>query len=123
MNNIQQSLKQTQDYFGIKGNHLAEVAGISPQHWSEYRRGKADIVSSKVWEVISAMELIHPGALRHFCSLLINSSSSGDDLKRFIQNASDEDLEEAFKLIGEKMFRKSTDVLANKERLKSPIPL
>lgn len=123
MNNIQQSLKRTQDYFGIKGNHLAEVAGISPQHWSEYRRGKADIVSSKVWEVLIAMETINPGALKHFCSLLINSSSVDDDLKRFIQNADDEDLEEAFKLIGEKMFRKNTDVIGNSGRVKSPIAL
>ena len=119
MNNIQQALKRTQDYFGIKGNHLSEVAGISPQHWSEYRRGKADIVSHKAWDVLNAMELIHPGALKHFCSLLVGQNAT--NLKQIIQNADDEDLEEIFKLVGEQIFSKNTVVGRGLDRVKSPI--
>lgn len=104
---IRQALSKTQDYYRIKGTKLAEQSGVSQQHWSEYRNGKADVVTAKAAGALEAMERIHPGAIRHFCYLLM-SQSIGSDLKTLIEAAGDEELEEAFGLIGKRMFRKNT---------------
>lgn len=104
---IREALSKTQDYYRIKGTHLAEESGISQQHWSEYRNGKADVVTAKASAALEAMERIHPGAMRYFCCLLM-SQSIGSDLKTLIEIADEEQLEEAFGHIGKRMFTKNT---------------
>lgn len=104
---IREALSKTQDYYRIKGTHLAEESGVSQQHWSEYRNGKADLVTAKASAALEAMERIHPGAIRHFCYLLMGRLI-GNDLKTLIEVADEAELEEAFGLIGKRIFRKNT---------------
>lgn len=104
---IREALSKTQDYYRIKGTRLAEESGISQQHWSEYRNGKADLVTAKATAALEAMEKIHPGAMNYFCCLL-RGQSMGSDLRTLIEVADDNELEEAFGLIGKRMFRKNT---------------
>ncbi|MEZ2224771.1 helix-turn-helix domain-containing protein [Microcoleus sp.] len=104
---IREALSKTQDYYRIKGTHLAEESGISQQHWSEYRNGKADVVTAKASAALEAMERLHPGAINYFCCLLMGRSI-GSDLKTLIEVADENELEEAFGLIGKRMFRKNT---------------
>jgi transcriptional regulator with XRE-family HTH domain len=115
---IREALSQTQDYCRIKGTLLAEESGVSQQHWSEYRNGKADLVTAKASAALEAMERIHPGAIRYFCYLLM-SQSIGSDLKTLIEAAGEEELEEAFELIGKRMFRKNTVESDLSKRVKS----
>jgi transcriptional regulator with XRE-family HTH domain len=115
---IREALSKTQDYYRIKGTHLAEGSGISQQHWSEYRNGKADLVTAKASAALEAMERIHPGAIRYFCYLLM-SQSIGSDLKTLIEVADEDKLEEAFELIGKRMFRKNTVESDLSKRVKS----
>jgi len=104
---IREALSKTQDYYRIKGTRLAEESGISQQHWSEYRNGKADVVTAKASAALEAMERIHPGAMNYFCCLLIGRFM-GNDLKTLIEVADENELEEAFGLIGKRMFRQNT---------------
>ncbi len=119
---IREALSKTQDYCRIKGTQLAEESGVSQQHWSEYRNGKADVVTAKAAAALEAMERIHPGAIRHFCYLLM-SQSIGSDLKTLIEVADLEELEEAFGLIGKRMFAKNSADSDLSKRVKSPVAL
>ena len=115
---IRQALTKTQDRYRIKGTHLAEESGISQQHWSEYRNGKADLVSTKAWAALEAMERISPGAIQYFCYLLAGRSVDGE-LNNLIEVADDDELEEAFLSIGKRMFRRNTVESALSKRVKS----
>jgi transcriptional regulator with XRE-family HTH domain len=115
---IRQALTKTQDHYRIKGTRLAEESGISQQHWSEYRNGKADLVSAKAWAALAAMERISPGATRYFCYLLADRFVE-NKLKSLIEAADEDELEEAFLLIGQRMFRRPTieDALAKRAKV------
>jgi transcriptional regulator with XRE-family HTH domain len=115
---IRQALTKTQDHYRIKGTQLADESGISQQHWSEYRNGKADLVSAKAWAALAAMERISPGATQYFCYLLAGRSVE-NELNNLIEVAGEDELEEAFLLIGKRMFRRKTIESALSKRVKA----
>ncbi len=107
---VREALIQTQDQFQIKGSEISAIAGISPQHWSEYRKGRTDIVSSKVWATLDAMESLRPGARRYFCSLI--SEEGGEQrtvmdasvIERLIEDLPAGELYELLTIVGARMM-------------------
>jgi len=127
MQKITAHFKQAQDRYGIVGKELAAAVGISTNHLSEIRNGKVWPSEEVFARLLEEMERLGPGSREYFCRLMAGDRLQHwelrDRLHILIEAADDEELQQAFLLIGQKMFRKSTDVLGNKERLKSPIPL
>ncbi|MBD2778641.1 helix-turn-helix domain-containing protein [Iningainema tapete] len=105
---IHQLFKQTMDRHGIRGKDLAPLAGISPNHLSEFRSGKTWISPEVFMAMLEGMEQLAPGARRYFCQLLANESlterkqSMGEKLVEMIEAADDEEIDLAMLAIGKK---------------------
>lgn len=108
-----EALNQTLKEHGISANWLSDKSGVSIQMISNYRRGKQRVYSDSLEAMIAAL----PAETRRYLFGLVSDSNSG--LREMIDSANDQQLEEAFRMIGEKMFGKSTDILRNRERVKS----
>ncbi len=117
VNMINQYLKQTQDHFRIKGKELAEAAGISPQHLSEYRRGKCDITSSKLWDAVCAMDRLAPGARAYFCGLMAGKKYPEISLQELVDDADDAEIEELLLALGRKWRERDRDRNHKKEAI------
>lgn len=111
-----EALDQTLENYGISAKWLSEKSGVSEQMISGYRRGKQRVYSNSLESMIEAL----PSEIRRHLFAMVSNSNLG--LKEAIEAADDQQLEEAFRMIGEKMFGKSTDILRNRERVKSFTP-
>lgn len=111
-----EALDKTLENYGISAKWLSEQSGVSMQMISGYRRGKQRVYSDSLEAMIEAL----PFEVRRYLFGLVNNSDLG--LREAIEAADDRQLEEAFRMVGEKMFRKSADALGNRERLKSSTP-
>lgn len=121
---MREQLIATQDYFGITGRKLADAAEISPQHWSEYRRGKCDISTGKAWAVLEAMEAIAPGAKQYFCQSILGKSEIETQLEQLVDLADEGQLERIMLRIVRRIFPKSrnlTDEVSPSNSIQSPI--
>lgn len=112
-----EALDQTLNDYGISAKWLSEQSGVSMQMISGYRRGKQRVYSDSLEAMIEAL----PFEVRRHLFALVSNSDLG--LKEAIAAADDQQLEEAFRMVGERVFRKNTDVLGSKGRVKSPIAL
>lgn len=103
---VHQILKQAQDDYGIKGKELATLAGISPNHLSGIRSGKAWPGPDVFMAILAAMEELAPGSRRYFCQLLAaeptKKTNMGEKLVEMIEFADDEEMELAIIAIGRK---------------------
>jgi hypothetical protein len=108
-----EALNQTLEECGVSARWLSEKSGVSEQMVSNYRRGKQRVYSDSLEAMIAAL----PKETQRYLFGLVSGSNLG--LKEMIDSADDRQLEEAFRLIGEKMFSKSTDVLRARERINS----
>ena len=68
--NHREAFIKTRKYFGIKGNKLHEITGVSANHISEYTRGKRDVSTKILDQLIEGMEQLAPGAKRYYCNYL-----------------------------------------------------
>ena len=117
---LNELLKQTQDCFGITSKELASAAGISAQHWSEFRRGNANITTGKLWDVLAAMNQINPKATIYFCKLLseavtgteVKTETVGQKLEALISCADQQELAAAMLMIA-KRWNQSINVSSN----------
>jgi transcriptional regulator with XRE-family HTH domain len=119
----------------IKGNKLAKMAGIAPQTFSSVRQGKQDLSSDLLWRVMNAIAELRPNsdcaqvvALIRGQNFSRQKNSLSDVIAVAIDVADDAELEEAFKLFGQKIFQKfnvkdSRDSFAESEghRVKSSV--
>ncbi|MCC3415217.1 MULTISPECIES: hypothetical protein [unclassified Microcoleus] len=78
MGKIATCLKQAQDEYNIKGMALAAAAGISRNHLSEIRNGKAWISEEIFCQLLEGMDKLAPGSRQYFCLLLSESDSWSD---------------------------------------------
>ena len=108
-----EALNQTLKEYGISANWLSEKSGVSIQMISNYRRGKQRVYSDSLEAMIEAL----PAEMQRHLFSLVSGSNFG--LKEAIDSADEQQLEEAFRLIGQRMFSKSTDGLRSRERVKS----
>ncbi len=68
--NHREDFLKTRKYYGIKGNKLHEVTGVSANHISEYSRGKRDVSSAVLDKLVEGMESLAPGSKKYYCELL-----------------------------------------------------
>lgn len=61
---------ETLRHFGIRNKDLAEVFMCSDDYISKIRRGKRNPRLDNFWELIHAMDYLHPKSLEHFGFLL-----------------------------------------------------
>ncbi len=72
--NHRQAFVKTRNYFGIKGNKLHQITGVSENHISEFTRGKRDVSSKILDQLIEGMEQLKPGAKRYYCNCLFGKN-------------------------------------------------
>jgi transcriptional regulator with XRE-family HTH domain len=65
-------LKKIQDHHGIKNSEIVEIADIQATQLSEYRKGKSDISSRKLWSILQALDTINPAAKADFAAEIAN---------------------------------------------------
>lgn len=110
-----EALNRTLNDYGISAKWLSEQSGVSMAMISQFKNGKQRVYSDSLEAMIEAL----PAEMqRHFFGLV---SGSNFGLREAIAQADNQQLEEAFRLVGERMFRDSTDSLRNRERVKSSI--
>lgn len=101
-------LKDIQLRRGIKSKEIAQMAGMSPQHWSEFRSGKVDLTARAMWRAIEAMDTLSPGARAEFAAELSDIS-----IENVISQMDSTDLSNLLSLVAKKLrepekTRKST---------------
>lgn len=96
---LHEILRATQDFYGISGKDLAEAAGMSAQHVSEFRRAKSDMTASRLWDLLCALEKLAPGAMDRFAAALVaeiraegSPKSLLEQLDRLIEAADQQEL-------------------------------
>jgi|JI102314A2RNA_FD_contig_21_2992225_length_650_multi_4_in_0_out_0_1 transcriptional regulator with XRE-family HTH domain len=108
-----EALNQTLRDYGISAKWLSEQSGVSMAMISQFKNGKQRIYSDSLESIIEAL----PAEMQRHLFGLVSGSNFG--LKEAIDSADEQQLEEAFRLIGQRMFSKSTDALRSRERVKS----
>ena len=73
--NHREAFIKTRTYFGVKGNKLHEITGVSANHISEYSRGKRDVSTAILDKLLEGMENLAPGSKRYYCQLLYGKKS------------------------------------------------
>jgi transcriptional regulator with XRE-family HTH domain len=91
-------LKDIQLRRGIKSKEIAQIAGMSPQHWSEFRSGKVDLTARAMWRAIEAMDTISPGAKAEFAAEISDIS-----IENVIAQMDSTDLSNLLSLIAKKL--------------------
>jgi transcriptional regulator with XRE-family HTH domain len=106
---VHQLFKQAQDRNGIRGKELAKLAGISANHLSEFRSGKAWVSPEVFMALLEAMDSLAPGSRLYFCQLLAQEPMEKVNIKpnlvELIELADDEEIEAAMIAIGRKWRR------------------
>lgn len=114
---IHQLFKETMNRYGIRGKDLAPLAGITPNHLSEFRSGKTWVSPEVFVAMLSGMEKLAPGSRRYFCQLLAEEplpekrQSMKEKLVEMISVADDEEMEAALRAMGPRysQLRNSTE--------------
>ncbi len=111
----------------IKVNKLAKMAGIAPTTFSNVRHGKQDLTSELLWRLMNAIAELRPNsdcaqvvALIRGQNFSRQKNSLSDVIAAAIDVADDAELEEAFKLFGQKIFQKF-NVRDSRDRVKSSV--
>ncbi len=94
---------ETQEYHGVTSKDLAEAAGVSRKHLSEFRRGKANISLDLLWHLVETLEQLSPGARRDFGLRLAGLEGS---LTTLVEQMPPEELSDTLLAISESL-RKS----------------
>lgn len=103
-------LKKIQSCRGIKSSEIVEIADIQSTQLSEFRNGKSDISSRKLWSILEAMETIDPGAKANFCQAIANFEDRAElniDPVELIDSCSEEQLNEILLAIANRYRRES----------------
>jgi transcriptional regulator with XRE-family HTH domain len=104
---ICQLFKQAMDRHGIQGKELAELAGISQNHLSQFRSGKKWVSPEVFVALLEGMDQLAPGSRAYFCELLAQKPLSqpqndSSNLKKMIEAADEEEIDEILLIIGRK---------------------
>jgi DNA-binding Xre family transcriptional regulator len=106
MPKIHELVKLAMDRYGVKGTELSKIAGISTNHISQFRNGKAWLTEDTLENMLEAMDHLSPGSKKYFCELLANQHISRMDNKQLlidlIENANADEVEAALLAIGRK---------------------
>jgi transcriptional regulator with XRE-family HTH domain len=105
---IYQLFKEAMDRYGIQSKELAECAGISQNHLSQFRSGRKWVSPEVFAALLEEMDRLSPGSRAYFCELLAQkplsqqSENDGNKLKEMIEAADEEEIDEILLIIGRK---------------------
>jgi transcriptional regulator with XRE-family HTH domain len=103
---ICQLFKEAMDRYGIQSKELAELAGISSNHLSQFRSGRKWISPEVFAALLEGMDQLSPGSRAYFCQLLaqkpLQAENNGNNLKELIEAADEEEIDEILLIIGRK---------------------
>jgi transcriptional regulator with XRE-family HTH domain len=104
---ICQLFKQAMDRYGIQGKDLAELAGISQNHLSQFRSGRKWVSPEVFAALLEGMDKLSPGSRAYFCQLLaekplLEGEDNGRKLIELIEAADEEEIDEILLIIGRK---------------------
>jgi transcriptional regulator with XRE-family HTH domain len=104
---ICQLFKQAMDRYGIQGKDLAELAGISQNHLSQFRSGRKWVSPEVFAALLEGMDRLSPGSRAYFCEMLAQkplsqAQNDGSKLKEMIEAADEEEIDEILLIIGRK---------------------
>lgn len=106
---IYQLFKQAMDRHGIQGKELAALAGISPNHLSQFRSGHKWVSPEVFAALLKGMDQLAPGSRKYFCQLLAEEPLAERDtsksLAEMIEAADEDEMEAALLAIGRKWKR------------------
>ncbi|AFZ61287.1 helix-turn-helix transcriptional regulator [Anabaena cylindrica FACHB-243] len=106
MARIHQLFALSMNRYGVKGKELADIVGISPQHITEFRKGRSWVSEDTFESMLEGMDHLSPGSKKYFCELLANQSIARMDNKQLlvdlIDNANADEVEAALLAIGRK---------------------
>ncbi|MFB2839813.1 hypothetical protein [Floridanema evergladense] len=113
---------RTLKYYGIQAKALSQMTGVSENHISEFRRGKlkTGMTTTKLWDLIVAMDELAPGSRKYFCMLMSGVNefcpkqlSVGEQLEYLLDVADDEDLNRLFIKMGRIWTHRRNNVKCN----------
>lgn len=104
---ICQLFKEAMDKYGIQSKELAELAGISQNHLSQFRSGRKWISPEVFAGLLEGMDQLSPGSRAYFCELLAQKplslgQNNDSKLKEMIEAADEEEIDEILLIIGRK---------------------
>ncbi|MGK7897396.1 MAG: helix-turn-helix domain-containing protein [Xenococcus sp. (in: cyanobacteria)] len=99
--NHREAFIKTRTYFGVKGNALHEVTGVSADHISKYSTGKRDVSSEVLDKLIEGMEILQPGAKKYYCQLLYGKRSISPE--EIVEGMDNEELSQLMMAIAAKV--------------------
>jgi len=104
---ICQLFKEAMDRYGIQSKELAELAGISQNHLSQFRSGRKWISPEVFAALLEGMDRLSPGSRAYFCQLLaqkplLQAENNGNNLRELIEAADEEEIDEILLIIGRK---------------------
>lgn len=116
-------LKKIQDYHGIKNSEIVEIADIQATQFSEYRKGKSDISSRKLWSILQALDTINPDAKASFAAEIANFEDVEPilDPEGLVDSWSEEELNQILLAIANR-YRKEKQSLLSKSTEKNKLP-
>ncbi|MBR8832540.1 MAG: XRE family transcriptional regulator [Stigonema ocellatum SAG 48.90 = DSM 106950] len=95
MAQVHQLFKQAMDRYDVKGKDLAAIAGITPNHLSDFRSGKKWVGPEVFVALLEGMDKLSPGSRQYFCQLLAGEKTTQAEhhIVSLIENASDDEME------------------------------
>jgi len=104
------------------GKELAETAGIAQQTLSDARTGRADFSTATLWKIMQAIAQLEPNSSVAEVTKIIEGKKNPQflaQMKTLIASADEEELEQIFSFLGERLFSKSADLSEGMRDLQS----
>ncbi len=96
----------------VTGKELSEITGIAQQTWSDVRTGRSDLSTATLWKIMVAIAELEPNSSVSEVVKIITGKKNPQflaQMKALIASADEEELEQIFAFLGERLFSKSTD--------------
>lgn len=90
------------------GKELSELTGIAQQTLSDARTGRSDMSSAVLWKLMVAIAEVNPSGPVAKVVDIVNGKKNSEDfllqIENIIQSADDQELEQIFLFLGNKLF-------------------
>ena len=100
---INKSFDQTLLELGISASRVAEASGVGKSQISLFRSGKRNVTSETLEALLDAVDELHPGARRYFCSILARESLTELDIKSHIRQMGTQEIVALLKELADRL--------------------
>lgn len=106
----------------VTGKELSEATGIAQQTWSDVRTGRSDLSTATLWKIMVGIAELEPNSSVGEVVKIITGKKNPQfltEMKALIASADEEELEQIFAFLGERLFSKNADSIAPGRDLQS----